>query len=121
MEAVVEVPLGTVVSTSRQQVHPMTREKAWVDCPSCGTQPIPSLTYVLEYVKVRFGTRSRVAARVASCPLCGNEAKARMIADTFKSNLGRRERHECNAICMSATGFSCECRCEGKNHGAGGA
>jgi hypothetical protein len=27
--------------------------------------------------------------------------------------------HACNSLCMSATGPSCECRCGGKNHGAG--
>jgi len=26
---------------------------------------------------------------------------------------------ECNAKCMSAIGHDCECRCGGKNHGAG--
>lgn len=26
---------------------------------------------------------------------------------------------ECNARCMSAIGHDCECRCGGKNHGAG--
>jgi hypothetical protein len=28
-------------------------------------------------------------------------------------------RHACNALCMSARGPNCECRCGGKNHGAG--
>lgn len=26
-------------------------------------------------------------------------------------------RHECNARCQSATGFQCECKCNGRNHG----
>jgi hypothetical protein len=27
--------------------------------------------------------------------------------------------HACNSLCMGARGPSCECRCGGKNHGAG--
>jgi len=28
-------------------------------------------------------------------------------------------QHKCDARCMNATGFLCECSCGGKNHGAG--
>lgn len=34
----------------------------------------------------------------------------------FKSN---PSLHECDARCMSAKGFNCECSCGGKNHGIG--
>jgi len=27
--------------------------------------------------------------------------------------------HKCDARCLNATGFKCECSCGGKNHGAG--
>ena len=27
--------------------------------------------------------------------------------------------HKCDARCLNATGFLCECSCGGKNHGAG--
>ena len=27
--------------------------------------------------------------------------------------------HKCDARCLNATGFKCECECGGKNHGAG--
>jgi hypothetical protein len=27
--------------------------------------------------------------------------------------------HKCDARCLNATGFRCECECGGKNHGAG--
>ncbi len=27
--------------------------------------------------------------------------------------------HKCDARCLNATGFRCECSCGGKNHGAG--
>jgi len=27
--------------------------------------------------------------------------------------------HKCDARCLNATGFRCECACGGKNHGAG--
>jgi len=27
--------------------------------------------------------------------------------------------HKCDARCLNATGFQCECSCGGKNHGAG--
>jgi hypothetical protein len=37
-------------------------------------------------------------------------------AITRKSN---PSNHKCDARCLNATGFNCECSCGGKNHGAG--
>lgn len=31
----------------------------------------------------------------------------------------KASKHECGARCTNATGPSCDCRCKGKNHGAG--
>lgn len=43
--------------------------------------------------------------------LCGKSVEFRMVRGIVTA-------HECNAKCMSSTGFVCECSCGGKNHGA---
>jgi hypothetical protein len=49
------------------------------------------------------------------CPGCGRlHPSGRRIVYSSKPS-----RHACNSLCMGATGPNCECRCGGKNHGAG--
>jgi hypothetical protein len=49
------------------------------------------------------------------CPDCGRlHPSGRRIEYSSKPNL-----HACNSLCMGARGPNCECRCGGKNHGAG--
>jgi hypothetical protein len=48
---------------------------------------------------------------------CGNHrAKLERVYDDSKPG---KPRHECNAKCLASTGPACECRCRGRNHGAG--
>lgn len=49
------------------------------------------------------------------CPDCGRlHPSGRRIIYSKKPSL-----HACNSKCMGAIGPNCECRCGGKNHGAG--
>lgn len=52
------------------------------------------------------------SARVP-CRGCGEPRLARRVIGKFSA------KHKCNAKCLHSKGFSCECSCGGKNHGAG--
>jgi len=52
---------------------------------------------------------------VGSCARCHEKHAARRRV-TYTPT---KSPHLCNALCMSARGPNCECRCGGKNHGAG--
>jgi hypothetical protein len=52
---------------------------------------------------------------VGSCSSC----KAKHPARRRISYVPSSSPHVCNSLCMSARGPNCECRCGGKNHGAG--
>lgn len=57
---------------------------------------------------------SNSTALTISC--CDRRVKLGRVYDSAKPN---RPRHECNAKCLGSTGPACECKCGGKNHGAG--
>lgn len=54
----------------------------------------------------------RTGGLSVKCRGCGIERAAKMVAGKFSA------KHVCAAKCMASTGFSCECSCGGKNHGA---
>jgi hypothetical protein len=54
----------------------------------------------------------RTGGLSVECRGCGIERAAKMVKGVFSA------KHVCAAKCMSSTGFSCECSCGGKNHGA---
>lgn len=60
----------------------------------------------------------RVSAKAAdfsgTCPACGgiHNAQRKIERKANPSN------HKCDARCLTAKGFKCECSCGGKNHGA---
>jgi hypothetical protein len=47
-----------------------------------------------------------------TCRGCGHKRYAKMVKGIVN------HAHKCNDKCMSSRGFSCECSCGGKNHGA---
>jgi hypothetical protein len=49
-----------------------------------------------------------------TCPICGGVHTAQRKVER-KSN---PSNHKCDARCLNAKGFKCECSCGGKNHGA---
>ncbi len=49
---------------------------------------------------------------VIKCKGCGAELAAKPVKGKFSA------KHVCSEKCLSSTGFSCECSCGGKNHGA---
>jgi hypothetical protein len=49
---------------------------------------------------------------VIKCKGCGEERDAKRVKGVFSA------KHVCSAKCLASTGFSCECSCGGKNHGA---
>jgi hypothetical protein len=53
---------------------------------------------------------SRWSVAVVDCA-CGQKVSLRRVE-------GKVSKHECDDRCMSSTGFKCECKCGGKNHGA---
>lgn len=50
---------------------------------------------------------------VMKCKGCGAERESSPVKGTFSA------KHICSAKCLASTGFSCECSCGGRNHGAG--
>ena len=54
----------------------------------------------------------RTGELVLRCRSCGKPRTARLVKGTYKKSV------PCNAKCTEAKGFSCECSCAGKNHGA---
>lgn len=48
-----------------------------------------------------------------TCPRCYAARPARLVIGVFNPKV------PCNAKCINARGFSCECSCGGENHGAG--
>ncbi len=49
---------------------------------------------------------------VMKCKGCGAELAAKPVKGTFS------KVHICSAKCLASTGFTCDCSCGGKNHGA---
>lgn len=58
-------------------------------------------------------TSDQTGAAVMACRACGAPVVAHRIRGV------RNPAVRCDARCTSAKGFSCECSCGGKNHGAG--
>lgn len=56
---------------------------------------------------------STTGSAMIDCAGCGNPQLAKEVRGTFKASV------PCNAKCTTAKGFTCECSCGGKNHGAG--
>lgn len=52
-------------------------------------------------------------ALLVFCRGCGLAGGATRVSGTYNPNI------KCNAKCTHAKGFSCECSCGGRNHGAG--
>jgi hypothetical protein len=50
-----------------------------------------------------------------NCSLCSGRHQAERKIERKRNP----SNHKCDARCMSATGFLCECSSGGKNHGAG--
>lgn len=77
----------------------------FTDCPACGVGTSPA-----NYV--RGGANG---SRAAKCAGCQQIVKVRMVQDTHKARAG--ERQKCGPKCEAATGPTCDCFCEGMNHG----
>ena len=76
-------------------------------------------TYPGDYGRARIqwyridGTDRRYLGSEHKCQACGTtEARADQIKGSFSN-------HPCDERCTSARGHVCECKCGGKNHGAG--
>ncbi len=48
-----------------------------------------------------------------------NADGARVTVERAIERKSNPSMHKCDARCLNATGFRCECACGGKNHGAG--
>ena len=43
----------------------------------------------------------------------------RVVVERAIERKANPSNHKCDARCLNATGFKCECSCGGKSHGAG--
>jgi len=67
----------------------------------------------IEYYRMDGTTRVAVANDyVAACPRCGEKKIERK---NLKAKYSKK--HVCGLDCQNATGSTCTCSCEGKNHG----
>jgi len=102
-----------------------TRYISMAECRGCGRKRTSGL-YVYQHSGVVLPKGSRffmpessvyasatTGSTMIDCAGCGNPQLAKEVRGRFNAAV------PCNAKCTSAKGFSCECSCGGKNHGAG--
>jgi hypothetical protein len=84
-------------------------------CKTCGTKTSALCTYDLGgniAADSPVYYHPQTGSIVLNCKGCGEPKWAWPVKGVVST------KHECNAKCLSSTGFACECSCGGKNHGA---